>query len=78
MNYDTYRISNLLTYQVKELSGYLKENTFTVIQNQDSRHFHDVLAGLNDTEYKFLSALGFCVRKHIVVGQLAILNTIEG
>jgi hypothetical protein len=74
---DTYKISNLLGYQVEELRKYLKEQTFTLVPNNLAPHFTDAYAGLTETEFEFLSALGFSVRKHVVIGQLAVLNEFE-
>lgn len=69
MNVQRYRICNLLNYQVDQIKKILNEDTITIIENFEQPHFSDIFVGLNPTEYSILIELGYCLTKHVPVGE---------
>ncbi len=68
MKLQRYRIRNLLSYQISEIQSMLNQDILTLVKNIRLPHFTDIYVGLNDTEASMLMALGYCVTKHIVIG----------
>lgn len=70
MPINKYKISNLLHYQIREINGILGNyHVLVATQNDENPYYYTGYAALTLSEIDILTELGFCVTKHMTIGE---------